>query len=384
MNMIQKQKKKKEKEQDKKDREDRKEKEEEKEESSEEEPAEPARNSVFGLARDANSKIVINESEESSEEQEAVDELKNHAQKVRSKLNNRTQSEGVSPVSKTKKQSAPPPANNSLPATGNLIGWDPFAPNATSQPQLQNLATRVSKKNKRNKTTSSPVQDPKLMKNMSLPYDPFQTPLTSSNPFNGSSSFPSLMPNNAFNSPSASAPNPFSVPIQQTPINQSSQQTFFQQPPVNNSLGPQSNPSQQLFFPPPTILQTPINNSLGPQSNPSQQLFFPPPSIQQTPLNNSLGSSSPNFFTPQQGPFNIDTSTQVNQQNLQQQLLFQQQLQQQQLQQHQQQLQQQQFQQQQLQQQQGFKDTNPFNVPQGYYGGFQSSSTQGIFRNSNF
>jgi len=363
--MTQKQKKKREQEQEKK-----KDKKEEKEESSEEEAAEPARNSVFGLARDSGSKIVINESDESSEEQEGIDDLKTHAQKARSKMSNRTQSEVVSPVSKTKKQNTPL-ANHSSPATGNLIGWDPFAPNATSQPQIQpqNLAIRVHKKNKRNKTTSTPVQDPKL-KQSPIPYDPFQAPLSSSNPFNGNSSFPALMPNtnNIFNSPSASAANPFGV--QQSPINQS-------WPAVNNSLGPQSNPTQPTFF------QSPVNNAFGPQSNSSPQLFFQSPS---TPVNNSLAGSNQSFFTPQQqNPFNVNTSAQVNQQQQspfnvntsaqvnQQQL---QQLQQQQL---------LQFQQQQLQQKQqtGFAD-NPFNAPQGFYGGFQSPSTQAIFGNSNF
>jgi len=358
MNMIQKQKKKKEKDQEKKEREERREKrekEEEKEESSEEEEVEPARNSVFGLARDSQgAKIVINESDESSEEQEGIDDLKTHAHNVqaRSKISNRTQSEVVSPVSKTKKQSTPL-ANHSLPATGNLIGWDPFAPNATSQPQIQpqNLANRVNKKNKRNKTTSTPVQDPKL-KPMPVPYDPFQAPLSgsSSSPFNGNSSFPSLMPNNnIFNSPTSSSPNPFAV--QQSPINQP-------WPALNNSLG-QSNPSQPTFFSSPTV-----NNTLGAQSNP----FFSP-SVQQ-PVNHPLGGSgsNPNFFAAQQSPFTANTSPQVNQQQSLQQL---QQLQQQQL---------QQFQQPQT----PFKDTNPFTTPQGFYGGFQPSSAQGIFGNSNF
>jgi hypothetical protein len=197
-----------------------KEKEEEKEEKDEKQKTE----------------IVINEDKESSDEERQFS--KTPVDKSRSKMNNnnRVKSEVVSTSTRVRKSAVLPPTNfDTPPETGNLLGFDPFAPSlsTTSSPPTKNNnpVNKVKNTPKRTKISSSPVH-PGM--NSTTPY-PFQSTLTpipyntAINQYNpGYSPFnPQVIPNPYANPQLISqpntqtlvttpqvAPNPFTFPVQ--------------------------------------------------------------------------------------------------------------------------------------------------------------------------
>jgi len=147
---------------------------------------------------------VINDSEGSSDDDEGAQPVA--AQKGRTKMNNRVQSEMVSARVRKSAVIPSPITDDEPPEVGNLLGFDPFAPlpetKVVHASPSKTAANKVkNNNNKRTKISSSPVHDPKPLSASSLPPtfgapNPFQslTPV----PFNLN---PSMNQYNNYNTP---------------------------------------------------------------------------------------------------------------------------------------------------------------------------------------
>jgi len=185
--------------------------------------------------------VVINDSEGSSDDEERRTPVSNS----RSKMNNRIKSEVVSSTSRARKSAILPPTNfDSTPQeTGNLLGFDPFAPSLhpASSPPTKTPVSKVKNTPKRTKISSSPVH---VQVNKTPSANPFQPTLTPI-PFNLNPGVPQYNP--GF-SPFTPQPNPYGNPVLSLPNPHSTPQpapnpfTFSVQPPVQNPQ-PFYNPS---------------------------------------------------------------------------------------------------------------------------------------------
>jgi len=218
-------------------------------------------------------KIVINDNEEES------DETRTPVDKTRAKIKNRARSEiPTTRIRKAEPVTKQQPQQLTEPETGNLLGFDPFAP----QPVVKTPVKTPSNKNKQNKRTkiaTSPASDPKIIPN--------------SNPTS-----PAIIVNNPFQ-PQQTTP---------LPMNLSPQQNIFS-PTPSFSTGINSNPftnTPQLLAPPNPFTNTPTIQPLysnqplqQPQINPQPVLnnpFITQPVNNTVPNTFAVGFQTPNNF----------------------------------------------------------------------------------------